>query len=66
MADPLAKLFVIATACGVGGAMLGLFASLVSRGQPRIRTELAVGIGFLVGVSLGALFGIFAIMADRV
>ncbi|MDH3718793.1 MAG: hypothetical protein OES79_11800 [Planctomycetota bacterium] len=66
MDDPLAKLMVIAAACGAGGALLGLFASIFSKGQRQVRTEIAVGIGFLVGGALGALFGIFAIMADRV
>ena len=66
MDDPLAKLLLIAGVCGVGGAILGFLYSVLGKSDHRIRVEIATGVGFLVGASLGALFGIFAIMAGRV
>jgi hypothetical protein len=66
MDDPLAKLLLISGVCGVGGAILGFLHSVLSKSEQRARVEIATGIGFLVGASLGALFGIFATMAGRV
>ena len=65
MEDPLARLLILAAVCGVGGSLLGLLYSLFGKGEDRPRVEITTGVGFLIGASLGALFGIFAIMAGK-
>ena len=63
--DPLSKLFLVSVGCGAVGSILGLLFSLFGRTSKDTRAELTMGVGFLVGASMGALYGIFATMLDR-
>ena len=60
----LLNLLVIGGAWGVVGSLVGLVTALFSRDK-RLTVGTAAGVGFLVGASLGALFGIFYAMLER-
>jgi hypothetical protein len=65
--DPrLAKLFAIVMICGVAGSLLALL-PLIFRKQPgNSGYGTTAGVGFLVGVCLGGLFGVFAVLLGQI
>ena len=65
LSDPLGKIFIYSVACGVICSLLGVALAHFGKNEQHSRYEIAAAIGFVVGASMGALFGIFGIMADR-
>ena len=67
MFDPkLVKLLVIVMISGTAGSLLALIPVIFKKNDDRTSFGTTAGIGFLAGVSLGGLFGVFAVLLDKI
>ena len=67
MIDPdLAKMVGILVGSGAAGSALALIPTLFTRRGDKPAYGTAAGVGFLVGASIGGLFGIFAVLLGRI
>lgn len=65
MTDALLIIFMIGGAGGVLGSLLGLLYSLIGNPGQDLRVGNSMGLGFLLGASIGTVIGIFESMLDR-
>ena len=65
MDQSLINLLMFTGGWGLLGSLLGLIYALFGRGGRPLRVEIATGVGFLVGASLGMLYGIMQSMLGR-
>ena len=64
--DVPTKLFLVTAGCGLVGSLIGVVVALFGRrNAERMQVGNASGIGFLVGASVGAIYGIFGSLAGR-
>ena len=67
MFDPkLLKMFAILLASGVIGSLIALLPLLFRKIEKKPGYGTTAGIGFLVGASIGGLFGIFAVLLNQI
>ncbi len=67
MIDPkLVKIVMIIVGSGTMGSLIALLPLIFQRSEGRTGYGTTAGIGFLVGASLGGLFGIFAVLLGQV
>ena len=65
--DPnLVKLFRLVIACGSIGALLAFVPVLFRKTDGVNKYGTMAGVGFLVGASVGALYGIFAVLLNKI
>ena len=67
MIDPkLVKLVMIIVGSGTMGSLMALLPVIFQRSEGSTGYGTTAGIGFLVGASLGGLFGVFAVLLGQV
>ena len=67
MIDPnLVKIFVIIVVSGSVGSAIALLPLLFKKSEGPTGYGTTAGVGFLIGASLGGLFGIFAVLLGQV
>ena len=67
MIDPkLVKIVVILVASGAVGSLIALIPLLFKKSDGPSGYGTTAGVGFLIGASLGGLFGIFAVLLGQV
>jgi hypothetical protein len=67
MIDPqLVKIFLIVVGSGSIGSLIAMIPVVFQRSDASTSYGTTAGIGFLVGASLGGLFGVFAVLLGQV
>ncbi len=67
MIDPkIVKVVLILLASGGAGSLLAMVPLLFRKHQGPTGYGTTAGIGFLIGASLGGLFGIFAVLLEQI
>ena len=67
MIDPkLVKMLSILLISGSVGSLIALLPLLFRRDEAKPAYGTTAGIGFLIGASIGGLFGIFAVLLDQI
>ena len=67
MIDPkLVKMIAILVVSGAVGSLLALVPVLFRKQKGEVRYGTTAGVGFLVGASIGGLFGIFAVLLNQI
>ncbi len=65
--DPnLVKLFLVVIICGSLGSLLAFIPVLLRKTDGVNKYGTMAGVGFLVGASVGALYGIFAVLLNKI
>ena len=67
MFDPkIVKIFLILIGSGAVGSLLALLPVIFRKTDGQARYGTTAGVGFLIGASLGGLFGIFAVLLEQI
>ena len=67
MFDPkLVKMILIVVLSGAAGSIFALLPILFGKKDEKTGYGTTAGVGFLIGASLGGLFGIFAVLLNQI
>ncbi len=67
MIDPkIIKIILILVGSGTVGSLLAILPVLFGKNKQNVGYGTTAGVGFLIGASLGGLFGIFAVLLGQV